>query len=117
MLPLGHPINFRRIGMTDETGRTTVVQEGLPGWVTPVIIVVALVALAGLGVGWHGLSEAQDARQSLSNDLQTIKQDNAKNVDALQQRLAADEKSNTDLAGDLTLVTKKLSITQGQLKK
>lgn len=103
--------------MTDETGRTTVVQEGLPGWVTPVIIVVALVALAGLGVGWHGLSEAQDTRQSLSSDLQTLKQDNSKSADALQQRLSAAEKANTDLAGDLTVVTKKLSITQGQLKK
>jgi len=103
--------------MSDETGRTTVVQEGQPGWVIPAIILVALVAVIGLGVGWRGLSYAQDTRQALNGDLQTMKQGYSKDVDALQQRLAATEKANTDLAGDLTVVTKKLSITQGQLKK
>ena len=103
--------------MSDETGRTTVVQEGQPGWVIPAIILVALVALIGLGVGWRGLSYAQDTRQALNGDLQTMKQGNSKDIDSLQQRLTAAEKANTDLAGDLTVVTKKLSITQGQLKK
>jgi hypothetical protein len=103
--------------MSDDTGRTTVVQEGQPGWVIPAIILVALVALIGLGVGWRGLSYAQDTRQSLNGDLQTMKQDYSKDVDGLQQRLTATEKANTDLSGDLGVVTKKLQITQGQLKK
>ena len=46
-----------------------------------------------------------------------MKQGYSKDIDSLQQRLTAAEKANTDLAGDLTVVTKKLSITQGQLKK
>jgi uncharacterized protein (DUF2141 family) len=37
-------------------------------------------------------------------------------MSSLKDRIAQDEKSNTDLRGDLTVVTKKLRITQGQLK-
>lgn len=101
----------------DETGRTTVVQEGQPGWLIPAIILVALLAAIGVGVGWRGLSYAQDSRQALNNDIQTVKADYAKDVDSLQQRLAQNEKTNADLMGDLSVVTKKLQITQGQLKK
>ena len=101
----------------DDTGRTTVVQEGQPGWVIPAIILVALLAAIGVGVGWRGLSYAQESRQALNGDLQTMKQGYTKDIDSLQQRLAQAEKANTDLTGDLNVVTKKLQITQGQLKK
>jgi len=37
-------------------------------------------------------------------------------VSSLKDRLAQDEKANTDLQGDLNVVTKRLRITQGQLK-
>ncbi len=38
-------------------------------------------------------------------------------MSSLKDRLAQDEKTNTDLQGDLKVVTGKLKITQGQLKK
>jgi hypothetical protein len=101
----------------DDTGRTTVVQEGQPGWVLPGIILVALVALIGLGVGWRGLSYAQESRQAINSDMQTMKAGYSKDVDSLQQRLTQEEKANTDLASDLGVVTKKLQLTQGQLAK
>jgi septation ring formation regulator EzrA len=43
---------------------------------------------------------------------QSVQQD----MSSLKDRIAQDEKTNTDLRGDLTVVTKKLRITQGQLK-
>jgi chromosome segregation ATPase len=100
----------------DDSGRT-VVAEGQPGWVIPAIILVALLAAIGVGVGWRGLSYAQESRQALTSDLQTVKQSYTKDIDSLQQRLAQAEKANTDVTGDLNVVTKKLQITQGQLKK
>ena len=103
--------------MTEDTGRTTIVQEGHPGWVIPAIILVAILAAVGLGVGWKGLSYAEDSRQALSGDIQSVKQSYTTDVSALQQRLVQAEKVNTDLQGDLTVVTKKLQITQGQLRK
>jgi hypothetical protein len=38
-------------------------------------------------------------------------------VSSLQNRIAANEQANTDLQGDLKVVTDKLNFTQGQLKK
>src|SRR3984893_18292712 len=103
--------------MTDDTGRTTVVTEGQPGWVIPVILLVAILAAVGLGIGWKGLSYAQDSRQALNGDIQTLKQSYTKDVDTLQTRLAQNEKANADLTDDLNVVTKRLQITQVQLKK
>jgi hypothetical protein len=103
--------------MTDDAGRTTVVQEGQPGWVIPVILLVAILAAIGLGIGWKGLSYAQESRQALTGDIQSLKQSHTKDVDSLQQRLAQNEKTNADLTEDLNVVTKRLQITQVQLKK
>jgi chromosome segregation ATPase len=49
----------------------------------------------------------------LKTTQQTVEQD----MSSLKDRLAQDEKVNTDLQGDLKVVTDKLKITQGQLKK
>jgi chromosome segregation ATPase len=103
--------------MTDDTGRTIVEREGYPGWVVPAVILAAILAIAGLAVGWKGLSYAQDSRQSLSADLQSIKQGYSKDMDTVQQRLTQAEKTNSGLQDDLGVVTKRLRITQGQLKK
>jgi hypothetical protein len=103
--------------MTDDTGRTTVVREGQSGWVIPTILLVAILAAIAMGMGWKSLSYSQESRQALSGDIQTLKQGYAKDVDALQLRLAQNEKANADLSTDLGTVTKTLQITQGQLKK
>jgi hypothetical protein len=103
--------------MTEDAGRTTVVQEGQPGWVIPVILLVAILAAVGLGIGWKGLSYAQDSRHALNGDIQALKQSYSKDVDSLQQRLTQNEKTNADLKGDLSVVTQRLQITQVQLKK
>ena len=44
---------------------------------------------------------------------QSVQQD----MSSLKDRIAQDEKTNADLQGDLKVVTDKLKITQGQLKK
>jgi hypothetical protein len=103
--------------MLDDTEKTTVVREGSAGWVIPVIIVVGILAVAGIGIGWKGMSYAQASRQALNSDIQTVKQDHTKDIESLQQRLAQNEKTNADLLGDLSVVTKRLQITQAQLKK
>lgn len=103
--------------MTDDTGRTIVEHEGYPGWVIPAVILAAILAIAGLGVGWKGLSYAQDSQQTISADLQSIKQGYSKDMESVQQRLTQAEKTNSGLQDDLGVVTKRLRITQGQLKK
>lgn len=103
--------------MAIDGDRTTVVHEGFPGWVTPVIIVLALVAIAGVGTGWWASNYAQESRQTLNSDIQTMKQTYDKNIEAVREGLAHATKADTDLQDDLSVVTKRLKVTQGQLKK
>jgi chromosome segregation ATPase len=96
------------------------VHEGTPRWVALVIVLVAVVAIAGLAVAWTASSAARSERQQLdavNNDIQTMKQTSTKDMDALQQRLAQAETTNTQLQSDLGVVTKRLQITSGQLNK
>lgn len=88
-----------------------------PSWHLPAIIVLGLVALGGLAFGWNASSKLDATQQSVAAQLKTTQESVQQDVSSLKDRLAQDEKANTDLQGDLTVVTKKLNITQGQLKK
>jgi chromosome segregation ATPase len=103
--------------MTNENEVTTNENHGTPRWIVAAVVVAALVALGGLGTGWWASTYAQDTRTGVNNDLQTMKQGYAKDMDTVQERLAATEKSNTSLQDDLSTVTKRLRITQADLKK
>jgi len=103
--------------MTNENEGTSNGNHGSPRWVVAAVVIAALVALGGLGTGWWASTYAQDTRTSLGNDMQTMKQGYAKDMDSVQLRLAATEKSNTSLQDDLTTVTKRLRITQSDLKR
>jgi hypothetical protein len=88
-----------------------------PGWQLPAIVVLGLIALGGLGFGWNASSKLDSTQQSVANQLKAEQQSVQQDVSALRERLAQDEKTNADLQGDLKVVTDKLKITQGQLKK
>jgi chromosome segregation ATPase len=86
-------------------------------WQLPAIIVLGLVALAGLGFGWNASSKLDSTQQAVTTQLKTTQQSVQQDMSSLKDRLAQDEKANADLQGDLKVVTGKLKITQGQLKK
>jgi chromosome segregation ATPase len=86
-------------------------------WQLPAIIVLGLIAVGGLGFGWNASSKLESTQQSVANQLKAQQQSVQQDVSALRDRLTQDEKANSDLQGDLKVVTDKLKITQGQLKK
>jgi uncharacterized protein (DUF2141 family) len=86
-------------------------------WHLQAMIVLGLIALAGLGFGWNASSKLDSTQQSVAGQLKAEQQSVQQDVSALRERLAQDEKANSDLQGDLKVVTDKLKITQGQLKK
>lgn len=86
-------------------------------WQVPAIAILALVALGGLFFGWSTSAKLDATKQSVSDQVKAVQQSVQQDVSALKDRLAQDEKANTDLQGDLKVVTDKLKITQGQLKK
>ena len=102
--------------MTDDNGRKGV-DEGFPGWLVPAMALLGILALANLWIGLKNSSYSEGSRHAFNSDIQTLKQDYAKDLDSVQQRLAQSEKANTDLQDDFRVVAKRLQITQGQLKK
>jgi chromosome segregation ATPase len=103
--------------MADEYAETTGVHGGPPRWIVLAMAALAVLAVTGIFVGWRGSSYAQDSRQALTSDMQTMKQDYGRELGSLQQRLAQAEKANTELRDEFQVVTKRLRITQGELKK
>jgi uncharacterized protein (DUF2141 family) len=86
-------------------------------WQLPAIVILGLVAIAGLGFGWNASSKLDSTQQAVASEVKTAQQSTQQDMSSLKDRIAQDEKANADLQGDLKVVTDKLKITQGQLKK
>jgi hypothetical protein len=95
------------------------VYEGTPGWMAPAIVFLALVAVAGLGFGWYDYSrinENQQAMAAQTTHMKTTQEGAAQQIAALDQRLTREDSSSAALQSDLGVVTKRLRLTQGELK-
>jgi chromosome segregation ATPase len=93
-----------------------IIERESPSWHLPAMIVLGLIAIGGLWFGWNASSKLDTTQQTMSAQIKSSEQAVQQDVSSLKDRLAQDEKANADLQGDLTVVTKKLKITQGQLK-
>lgn len=94
-----------------------IVETKSGSWQLPAIIVLGLVALGGLAFGWNASAKLDSTQQAVASQLKATQQSMQQDMSSLKDRLAQDEKANADLQGDLKVVTGKLKITQGQLKK
>jgi hypothetical protein len=95
------------------------VYEGTPGWMAPAIIVLSLVAIAGMGFGWYDYSRINDNQQAMTaqaTQFKTTQDGAAQQIATLDQRLTQADSSNAGLQSDLSVVTKRLRLTQGDLK-
>jgi uncharacterized coiled-coil protein SlyX len=62
-------------------------------------------------MAWNANSHSRDAEQVLTSQTKTLQQ----NIDGLSQRLAQAETTNSQMQGEMRLVTNKLKLTEGQL--
>ena len=95
--------------------KTEVIQtEGsAPRWIGIVVVVLAIVSLAALGVGWTASNKAASLQQSMAAQQREATQ----NGDVLSQRLAKAEDTNAQMQGELSVVTDKLKLTEGELSR
>ena len=100
--------------MADEYIQET---KSSPSWQLPAIIILALLALGGLAYGWSNSAKVDEAKQATAEQMKAFQQTYQQDMSGLKDRLAVAEKADTELQGDLKVVTDKLKITQGQLKK
>jgi hypothetical protein len=88
-----------------------------PSWQLPAIVILALIALGALGFAWSTNAKLDSNRQAVADQMKAAQTAAQQDMTTLKDRMAADEKVNNELQGDLKVVTDRLKITQGQLKK
>lgn len=99
--------------MNEERQQVIVEDAAAPRWVGIVVVALAIVSLVALGAGWSASTRSKALEQSLSSQTQQIKQ----SEDVLSQRLARSEDTNAQLQGELSVVTDKMKLTEGELSK
>jgi len=104
--------------MPDELTR----QDGkeTPGWLVAAILVLAIVAVSGFGLAWRDQARLQQFEQDVSARLTTAQQEHVQHtqsVAALEQQLAQTGEKDTSLRSDMDVVTRRLRLTQGELKQ
>ncbi len=104
--------------MSDQDLQSTYVEtKSGSSWQLPAIIILALLAVGGLGLAWSNSSKLDATKQAVADQVKAVQTSVQSDMNTLKDRVAQDEKANTDLKGDLKVVTDKLKLTQGQLKK
>jgi hypothetical protein len=100
--------------MSDERQDVVIADEATaPRWVGIVVVALAVVSLVALGAGWTASTRSKELEQSLASQTQQFKQ----NDDVISQRLAKAEDTNAQLEGELSVVTDKMKLTEGELSK
>ena len=85
-------------------------------WQLPATIILGLIAIGGLAFGWHANSQLDATQQTVTAQVAAVQKSLDQDMTGLKDRLAQAEKTNSELQGDFNVVTKRLKITQGQLK-
>jgi hypothetical protein len=99
--------------MSEERQEIITEDAAAPRWVGIVIVALAVVSLVALGAGWTASTRSKELEQNLANQNEQFK----KNEDVLSQRLAKSEDTNAQLQGELSVVTDKMKLTEGELNK
>ena len=102
--------------MTEETNSLPEGRRSGAG-IFAAIAVLGVVALVGLVLAHNASTQAQEIQQSMDSKVKTVQQDFASQIAQLQQHQAQADTANAGLQSDLTVVTKRLRLTQGDLKK
>jgi hypothetical protein len=100
--------------MSEERQDVVIADEAsAPRWVGIVVVALAVVSLVALGAGWTASTRSKELEQSIASQTQQFKQ----NDDVISQRLAKAEDTNAQLQGELSVVTDKMKLTEGELSR
>jgi hypothetical protein len=91
-------------------------QPKTPGWLVSAIVVLAIVSIAGVGLAWNESTRLQDLQATMGGQIKTSQQDADQKISSLQQKQQQADAATTALQSDLGVVTKRLRLTQGELK-
>jgi hypothetical protein len=97
--------------MIDERPEVITQEGAAPRWIGIVVVVLAIVSLAALGVGWTASNRANTLQQTLTSQTRQFTQSD----DVMNQRLAKAEDTNAQLQGELSVVTDKMKLTESEV--
>jgi hypothetical protein len=103
--------------MTDELNDSVSTSRSVPGWILAAVAVLGVVALVSLVVAHNASTQAQEIQQSFEGKVKAIQADLTTQIAQLQQHQSQADAANVGLQSDLSVVTKKLRLTQSDLKK
>jgi len=103
--------------MTEETNNTVVENRSVPGWVIAVLAAFGVVAVVGLVMAHNASTQTQEVQQAFESKIKAIQTDFTGQLAQLQQHQAAVDTADAGLQSDITVVTKRLRLTQGDLRK
>jgi len=99
--------------MLEENQHEVTSESPAPRWIGIVVVALAVISLAALGVGWTASNRSAAVQQTLTAQTQQFHQ----TEDVLSQRLSKAEDTNAQLQGELSVVTDKMKLTQGELTR
>ena len=102
--------------MSEENSNIQSQNAGVPRWVGLAVLVLATLSVVGLSIGWVAsakVKEAQATQETTSAELQALRQD----FGVLGKRLEQSEERAAQTAGELSVVTDRLKLTQGELNR
>jgi chromosome segregation ATPase len=99
--------------MLDEKQQEMTQEAPAPRWIGIVVVALAVISLAALGVGWTASNRSAALQQTITAQTQQFRQ----NEDVMSQRLSKAEDTNAQLQGELSVVTDKMKLTQGELSR
>ena len=102
--------------MAQEIGRSSEGSRGAPGWMFAAVAVLGVVALVGLVLAHNASTQNQIIQQSMENKVNAVQMDFTSQIAQLQQHEAQAENTSSGLQSDLGVVTKRLRLTQANLK-
>jgi hypothetical protein len=103
--------------MKDEIDGISDSRRGTPGWMFAAVAVLGVVALVGLVLAHNASTQAQEVQQTLENKVKALQTDFTNQIATIQQHQTQTDAANSGLQSDLSVMTKKLRLTQGDLKK
>jgi hypothetical protein len=103
--------------MTEEIDRSAEGRRSGSGWIFAAVAVLGVVALVGLVLAHNASTQAQEIQQSMGIKVSAVQANFTSQIAQLQQHQAQADTTNAGLQSDLGVVTKRLRLTQGDLKK
>jgi uncharacterized membrane-anchored protein YhcB (DUF1043 family) len=103
--------------MEEEIDRSETSNRSVPGWVIAAVAVLGVIALVGLVMAHNASMQTQEAQQNFDNKVKAVQADFTSQLAQLQQHQSQADTTNAGLQSDLTVVTKRLRLTQNGLKK